>query len=113
MRLVVLQDGHLSRLSNREKGSVEESCREDADRLSHCFKLLMSTHTALFRSQSPLLLDFDQPQNAALFGGNIELIKEAKRLRTLILYCPLENIYFRGLLGTVAGTREECSPHCR
>lgn len=58
---------------------------KEVDHLGHCFNLLLATHTALFRSNSPILLDFTQSNNQALLGGDQQLIQEAMKLRNIIL----------------------------
>ena len=66
--------------------SVADKARSvEAKRIEHCFNLLLSTHTALYRSQSPLLLDFEDSINGKNFlNGDKEVIDEAMGLRDSI-----------------------------
>jgi hypothetical protein len=57
----------------------------NVDKLSHCFNLLLSTHTALFRSHSPIIMDFTDPANQDVLGADQEMMDEAMKLRKIIL----------------------------
>lgn len=45
----------------------------------------MSTHAALFRQGSPLLLDFEDPFNRDLLAGDEEVIQMAMMMRRVVL----------------------------
>lgn len=103
MRAICLRASHLANLQCRFKGQYSQwniigfrtintilapgnfAFSKEVDQLGHCFNLLLATHTALFRSNSPILLDFTQANNQALLGGDQDLIKEAMKVRTVIL----------------------------
>jgi hypothetical protein len=85
MRSICLRASHLANLQNRFKASGNSAFTKEVDHLGHCFNLLLATHTALFRSNSPILLDFTLANNQALLGNDEELIKEAMNLRKVIL----------------------------
>jgi hypothetical protein len=55
--------------------------KECAASLSHCFNLLLSIHTALFRGQSPLLLDFEDKFQRDLLDGREDLMSEVLALK--------------------------------
>ena len=46
---------------------------------------MLSTHTALFRSDSPIIKDFTDPKNHEFLGGHKDLIREAMKLREIIM----------------------------
>ena len=56
------------------------------DDLEHTFNLLLSVHNALFRTASPLLLDYEDQANQDLLGNDAELIGQAMKLRSSILW---------------------------
>lgn len=59
------------------------SITETANEIAHMYNLLLSVHTALFRSSTPLLLDFSSPFQQDLLGGDAELIAEVPELQTI------------------------------
>jgi len=84
MRLICMRASHLINLRQHVKDDTRYALAIDADKISHYFDLLLSTHTALFRSNSPILLDFTSRFHADLLGGDEELISHAIRLREIV-----------------------------
>lgn len=111
MRLTCQRASHLQNLTTRSKcmfrfslhspwvrnadrwqGNKSPAYTKDVERLGHCFNLLLSTHTALFRQNSPMIFDYTDPANADLLAGDEELIKEAMNLRRILLGFQQNNL---------------------
>lgn len=67
-------------------------------------KLVLSTHLALFRSSSPLLLDFSDKFNQDLLGGDKELLKLAGQMRDTVK--TFREKGFPDLKGSIAYRKE-------
>jgi hypothetical protein len=92
MRLTCQRASHLQNLTTRSKCNKSPAYAKDVERLGHCFNLLLSTHTALFRQNSPMIFDYTDPANADLLAGDEELIKEAMNLRRILLGFQQNNL---------------------
>lgn len=75
-----------------------------ADYQFHGLKLLVSTHLALFRSSSPLLLDFREKFNKQMLGEDEELVKLAMRMRKVVL--DFRSKGFPDLKGSIVWNKE-------
>lgn len=85
LRILCIGASHLSNIVTKYQSRDGTCTYTDADHQYHGLCLVMSTHTALFRTGSPLLLDFEDPFNRDLLAGDNEIIGMAMVLRKVVL----------------------------
>ncbi|RDW83523.1 hypothetical protein BP5796_05014 [Coleophoma crateriformis] len=85
LRLMCLRVSHIKNLITvyKYKGLDYGPISRTTNEMNHMYNLLLSIHTALFRSSSPLLMDFSDVSEQDVLAGNLELIEEAAYMRTI------------------------------
>ncbi|TVY80643.1 hypothetical protein LSUE1_G008368 [Lachnellula suecica] len=81
MRILSISTGHLSNIAQRFHPKVYGP----ADYQLISFRLLLSTHMALFRSSNPLLLDLNEKLHQDLLSNDEELLELAEKMRNVVL----------------------------
>ncbi|RDW70956.1 hypothetical protein BP6252_07519 [Coleophoma cylindrospora] len=85
LRLMCLRVSHIKNLITvyKYKGLDYGPISRTTNEMTHMYNLLLSIHTALFRSSSPLLMDFSDMSKHDILAGDPELIDEAIYMRTI------------------------------
>ncbi|TVY34348.1 hypothetical protein LSUB1_G007181 [Lachnellula subtilissima] len=81
LRILCISSSHLSNIAQK----FHSKANGQADYQFVNLRLVLSTHMALFRSSSPLLLDLTEKSNRDLLGGDADLIRLAGDMRKVVL----------------------------
>ncbi|TVY34052.1 hypothetical protein LOCC1_G007801 [Lachnellula occidentalis] len=100
LRILCISSSHLSNIAQK----FQSKANGQADYQFVNLRLVLSTHMALFRSSSPLLLDLSEKSNQDLLGNDADLIKLAGEMRKVVL--TFRDKGFPDLKGSIAYKKE-------
>ncbi|TVY89062.1 hypothetical protein LAWI1_G006226, partial [Lachnellula willkommii] len=100
LRIFCISSSHLSNIAQK----FHSKANGQADYQVINLRLVLSTHMALFRSSSPLLLDLTEKSNQDLLGSDAELIRLAGEMRKVVL--TFRDKGFPEMKGSIAYRKE-------